>query len=126
MHNPTHIQDLVKIVTKTKAISSEITVILVANLRDTTPVSDDYDESSIVAEFYCEEELDEVLSGLRTFGFHVIVYTDENKFFMDVLGDKLSEQCLKYFIVYNTAQNGTGPGRQTLVSAFYNLQRILL
>lgn len=104
-------------------IKKLIRIILVSNIKDQTKTVD-YSIHSVSTEFFSENELEELITGFRQFGFYTELFTDEIDFMKSVIDNNFNDSKKKYSIVYNTSQRGTGPGRKSLIPAFCNLYNI--
>lgn len=105
---------------KTQRLRDETTVIVVASVKGKT-VTDDYDQYSVITDFFSEEEMEEIITAFRDFGFYVEAFIDEADFIQAMVENRLHFMPKKRTIVYNTCQKGTGPARQSLVPAFCKL-----
>jgi D-alanine-D-alanine ligase len=109
---------------RVKSIAADITVPLVANLKTHGAGTGDYEESSVVTEYFSENEASQILIGLQDTGFYTKLYAGEIDFIGAVLSGSFETLPRTRKIIYNTAQSGTGPGRKSLVPAFCALRHI--
>ncbi len=95
-------------------------IILITNVINKTEL---YNEKSpnIIAEFFNDNEYDEILSAIKHNNYTVICYFDENKFISDYLNGLIK---FKDFIVFNFARNGYGPAKKSLIPTFCDLNNI--
>lgn len=107
-----------------KSIAADITVPLVANLKTHGAGTGDYETSSVVTEYFSENEASQILLGLQATGFYTKLYAGESEFISAVLDGSFETLPRSRKIVYNTAQSGTGAGRKSLIPAFCALRHI--
>lgn len=89
-------------------------VLLVANVKGRTTPLDDYVVDSIATEFLSNSELDDFISAFQKSGIYCDAVIDEAGF-IKWLNNGKYRFARDYPLVYNLAQNGTGPARLTLV-----------
>ncbi|MFQ9065415.1 MAG: ATP-grasp domain-containing protein [Eubacterium sp.] len=94
--------------------------IIVCNKKDKTVIKDNYKGSSIETEFLSEDEFNQLFEMAYSLNIPFDVFTSELDFMKTII-DKIDEIKNKRIIVYNSAQNGTGAGRKSLIPAFCNL-----
>jgi D-alanine-D-alanine ligase len=107
-----------------ESASADVGVVIVANVKEkTTPLSD-YDGDSIISEFLSNQELDDLVEYFESAGLYCHVLIDEERF-LDwlVQGHPFPR---RHAVVYNLAQNGTGPARLTTVAALCRLNGLPL
>ena len=68
-----------------KSIADELTVPVVANLKSSTMVRDDYHEFSASTEYLTEDEASQILIGLQENGFYTRLFNGELEFIQAVL-----------------------------------------
>lgn len=108
-----------------KEIARKIGIVLVANSKTRLPsVMRDYAGHSVVTEYFSDEEIEELLSGLRACGFYVEAFFDEDEFIRWILDRGLESTNKPYHLVHSTAQAGVGPGRKALIPSFCELHQI--
>ncbi len=107
-----------------KSIAAEVTVPLVANLKTKGAEGDDYEGSSVITEYFSENEASQILLGLQETGFYTKLYAGEAEFMSAVADGSFDKLPRSRKIVYNTAQSGTGAGRKSLIPAFCGLRNI--
>jgi D-alanine-D-alanine ligase len=112
------IQTLIKAV---KEISSEIAVLLVANVKQVTSMPEDYEGHSIITEYFSEDELEEITQAFRVNNIYTDISFSEIDFIKKVINHEFDKVDRQYKIVYTTAQSGTGPGRKSLVPSLCSL-----
>lgn len=113
-------------VDRVQALKNEVGIVLVVNVKGRSPPADDYTATSIVTEFLSEDELDEIVGGLKDAGFYVETILDEERFLEWTLRRGWETFPRQQVLVYNLAQNGTGPARLALVASLANLKRLNL
>ena len=106
------------------AISGDLTISVVANLKSRGPNAGDYAASSVMTEYFSEDEAAQILLGLQEAGFYTKLYAGEREFIDGVLSGAFELLPRSRKLVYNTAQSGTGAGRKALIPAFCTLRRI--
>ena len=106
-----------KLLESISALKSQLTIVIVANVKGVTATSD-YGKHSVITDFFSEEELEQVIVAYRDFGFYTHVFTDELDFMKSVSNGTFNEIPGKKKIIYNTAQKGIGAARHSLVPAF--------
>lgn len=108
----------------TNALSS-IGVIIVANVKGQTELIDDYAGNSVISEFLSVTELDNLVEYFESARIYCQVVIDEQGFVNWLMKERDSFP-RKHVIVYNLAQNGTGPGRLTTVASLCRVYNIPL
>jgi D-alanine-D-alanine ligase len=108
-----------------ETLFDQVGIVLVANIKDRTKPTDDYEGDSIITEFLSETELDDLVEYFEGAGFYCEVLIDEEGF-LEWLSEGRSHFPRRHPLVYNLAQNGTGPARLTLVAGLCRLYRLPL
>jgi D-alanine-D-alanine ligase len=106
-------------------MSDELGVVLIANVKDQTQPLNDYETDSIVSEFLSEAELDGLVAAFEEAGLYCETVLDEEGF-LQWLIERRSQFPRRVPIVYNLAQNGTGPARLSLVAGLCRIYGLLL
>jgi D-alanine-D-alanine ligase len=106
-----------------KAIADDLTVGLVANLKSDS-LAVDYPDSSIITEYFSENEASQILLALHESGFYTKLFRGEMEFIASVLDGSFEKLPRSRKLVYNTAQSGIGAGRKSLVPAFCALKGV--
>lgn len=101
---------------------SNMNVFLVVNTKMNTKINSDYTDYSIATEFYSDIELNDLLDGFRDCGVYTEVVWGEDHFIKKVLAYEIKND--KHTIVFNSAQNGKGPGRKSLIPSYCNYHNI--
>lgn len=114
-------QQTKELLSAARAIKDRLRVIMVTNIKNRTAASRNYVGHSIITEFLSENELEEIVGALRYHGLHVELFIEEREFIKWVLTRGSSDCQGKLCLVCNNAQNGTGPGRKSLIPAFCDL-----
>ena len=104
--------------------ASRLGIVVVANVQNRTKTSSDYASQSVISEFFSDQEVQEVLADLRSAGVFVTPFYDEREFMSWILADGHRHIPAERIVVYNAAQNGTGPGRKSLIPSFCGLHGI--
>ena len=108
-----------------QSVKNDWGVLLVANIRGLTTPLDDYEGDSIATEFFSNMELDEFVDAFEQANIYCEVVIDEEGF-LEWLRHRRSKFARKNLLVYNLAQNGTGPGRLSLIPGLCRLQHLPL
>lgn len=106
------------------SLQSELAIVVVANTHTETKTESDYNGQSISTEFFSDLEVQELLADLRSAEIFVTPFYSEQDFMHWILADGHRHIPFDRLVVYNAAQNGTGPGRKSLIPAFCNLHGI--
>lgn len=106
------------------AAKDSLIITILCNVAEETTHYENYTGDSITSEFLTAEQLNAMVSVLRSAGFETNVYIDENQFIRDVLDNQFYRVLGKHNIVFNSAQKGTSIGRKSLIPAFCDLQHI--
>lgn len=111
-----------KLIERAQFATSNFLIIFLANVKDRTLNSNDYDDTSVLTEFLSMEEYQELLTSLQNFGFYVVTYFNTEEFMADYLnGDYINDN----LIIFEGTQKGIGHARDTLIPAFCDLQNLL-
>lgn len=86
-------------------------LLIVCNTKSDTIVNGNYDNFSINTEFLSDDELQEITSMAVSLDLPFRIFYDEKDFIDNII----TANNLDRFIVYNSAQNGVGPGRKALI-----------
>ncbi|MCB5954928.1 hypothetical protein [Enterococcus sp. CWB-B31] len=100
-------------------------IIMVSNVKGLTTSFKDYSETSVMSEYYSLLQYEQISTTIKSIGFELKCYFDENDFIHDFENGILRDNYPKKIIVLNSAQKGTTPGRKSLVPAFCALNNIL-
>lgn len=97
--------------------------IIVCNKKDTTKIINNYSNSSIETEFLSEDEFEQLSEMAYSQHLPFDIFTSEINFMTSIILNyhKLKN---KNIVVYNSAQNGIGAGRKSLIPAFCNLLQL--
>lgn len=96
---------------------SELILVLVANVEGETIDFDDYQNTSVLAEYYTLDEFETLSATYKKLGYEVLSYFNENDFMSAILNTKIRTNGKKMFVI-NSAQTGTYIGRKSLIPAF--------
>ena len=108
-----------------EALAEQVGVLLVVNVQGRTSALDDYEGDSIITEFLKSAELDDLVQGFEDAGIYCETVDDENGF-LQWLETRRPSFPRTHPLVYNLAQNGTGPARLSLVPGLCRLNNIAL
>ncbi|MBD5086436.1 MAG: ATP-grasp domain-containing protein [Clostridiales bacterium] len=103
-------------------VNENTVLIIVCNAKSKTHTLKDYNGFSINTEFLSDEELKEITEMAEKQRLPFRIFYDE-KDFMEFLIE--NQQNCTNFMVYNSAQNGIGPGRKALIPSickFFNIR----
>ena len=106
-------------------LRNTVGVLLVANVKGRTTPLDDYGTDSVTTEFLSNAELDNFIHGFEQAGIYCEVVVDESGFVEWLNGGNFHFGRAQP-LVYNLAQNGTGPARLTFVPGLCRLHRLHL
>jgi D-alanine-D-alanine ligase len=104
--------------------ATEFAVFVVANIKNVTVVSDDYEGFSVHNDYMTERVINDIVASLRSSGLFVQLFIGEDAFIRAVLDGTVDGIQRPKKLVYNLAQTGTGPARKALIPTFCNLHRI--
>lgn len=116
-----YIENLLKLEQKYR---SELLLILVANVEGETVLCDDYNNTSVLSEYYTLDEYETLSSSYKKMGYEVLSYFNETDFISAVL-QKQFDAKQKKILVINSAQTGTYIGRKSLIPAFCEHLKIM-
>ena len=94
-------------------IDNDMTLLIVCNVRNKTKTTLNYETFSIDNEFLADDELDEITNMAIKQKIAYRIFYDEKDFITHIFS--ISKDELSKFIIYNSAQNGIGPGRKALI-----------
>lgn len=96
---------------------------IVCNSKNDTQLHKDYETYSIQTEFLSDVEVEELMLMAKMQKLPFDIFYSEEEFIKNIF---LHYEVLsnKNIVVYNSAQNGTGAGRKSLIPAFCNLMGI--
>ena len=96
---------------------------IVCNSKNKTQLHKDYKTYSIQTEFLSDTEVEELMLMAKSQNLPFDIFYSEEEFIKKVFHhyEALSNMNI---VVYNSAQNGTGAGRKSLIPAFCNLMEI--
>ena len=108
-----------------EALQEKVGVLLVVNVQGKTKPVDDYAGDSVSTEFLKSAELNDLVQAFDNAGLYCEVLNDENGF-LRWLTERRSSFPRTYPLVYNLAQNGTGPARSSMIPGLCRLHHIPL
>lgn len=111
-----------RLIERAQFASLSFLVIFLANVKDKTLNSNDYEDTSVLTEFLSMEEYQELLISLQNFGFYVVTYFNTEEFIAEYLNGKYINDNI---IIFEGTQKGIGHARDTLIPAFCDLQNLL-
>ena len=100
-----------------KSHSPYLLIVIVANVEGETTDYDDYENTSVLSEYYTLTEYEAISVSLKKLGYEVVSYFNESDFMDAILHNRLQRKN-KNILVINSAQKGTYIGRKSLVPAF--------
>lgn len=101
----------------TEQYNSSLTLVLVANVEGKTTVFDDYQNTSVLSEYFTLGEFETLSRTYKKLGYEVLSYFSEDAFMSAILNSKIPIDNQKILVI-NSAQSGTYIGRKSLVPAF--------
>lgn len=117
-------QIITELISLTNRNKNDTLLYIVSNVKGVTKNFIDFNEHSLITEFFSENEVEEIVSSFRESGLTTEVFFDENMFIQSILSKEYQKYSKNNIIVYNSSQKGTGPGRKSLIPAFCNLHNI--
>ncbi len=103
----------------------ELLIVVIGNVKGFTKIDDDYTDTSIISEYYSQQQFDDIVIALRSNKFIVKCYFDELDFIHDYSLKCLSNLYPLKPLVINFAQKGTSIGRKSLIPSFCDLNHII-
>ena len=103
-------------------IKENSVLVIVCNAKSKTYTTKNYNGFSINTEFLSDVELTEIVEMAEKQGLPFRIFYDEKDFMENLLDGQISFNNL---LVYNSAQNGIGPGRKALIPSickFFNIR----
>ncbi len=94
-------------------LKDDTVLLIVCNAKSKTVASQNYNDFSIDTEFLSDDELNEITGMAQAQGIPFRIFYDEKDFMENLLLN--DSKYFDRFIVYNSAQNGVGPGRKALI-----------
>lgn len=93
---------------------SKLLIVLVAKVDGETQNYDDYQNTSVLSEYYTLDEYENLSVSLKKLGYEVISYFNETDFIDAIINNKIN-RLRKKILVINSAQTGTYIGRKSLI-----------
>lgn len=91
---------------------SKLLIVLVAKVDGETQNYDDYQNTSVLSEYYNLDEYENLSVSLKKLGYEVISYFNETDFIDAIINNKIN-RLRKKILVINSAQIGTYIGRKS-------------
>lgn len=91
---------------------SKLLIVLVAKVDGETQNYDDYQNTSVLSEYYTLDEYENLSVSLKKLGYEVISYFNETDFIDAIINNKIN-RLRKKILVINSAQTGTYIGRKS-------------
>ncbi|WP_307741183.1 hypothetical protein [Agathobacter sp.] len=91
---------------------SKLLIVLVAKVDGETQNYDDYQNTSVLSEYYTLDEYENLSVSLKKLGYEVISYFNETDFIDAIINNKIN-RLRKKILVINSAQIGTYIGRKS-------------
>lgn len=104
-------------------LKDDTVLLIVCNAKSKTVASQNYNDFSIDTEFLSDDELNEITGMAQAQGIPFRIFYDEKDFMENLLLN--DSKYFDRFIVYNSAQNGVGPGRKALIPSickYFNIR----
>ena len=101
----------------------EIALIIVANVEGKTIEYDDYENTSVLSEYYTIDEFETISTTYKKLGYEVFCFFSERDFMNAIINHKINTT--KKLLVINSAQTGTYIGRKSLIPAFCEYYKIM-
>lgn len=96
---------------------SKLLLALVANVDGETQNYDDYQNTSVLSEYYTLDEYENLSMSLKKLGYEVVSYFNETDFMNAIITNRINNRGKKILVI-NSAQTGTYIGRKSLIPAF--------
>lgn len=106
-----------------QAHKGEILLILVANVEGKIPEYDDYENTSVLSEYYTIDEFETISKTYKKLGYEVFCFFSEKEFMHAIINNKI--KTTKKILVINSAQSGTYIGRKSLIPSFCDYYKIM-
>lgn len=91
---------------------SKLLIVLVAKVDGETQNYDDYQNTSVLSEYYTLDEYENLSVSLKKLGYEVISYFNETDFIDAIINNKINRLREKILVI-NSAQIGTYIGRKS-------------
>ena len=91
---------------------SKLLIVLVAKVDGETQNYDDYQNTSVLSEYYTLDAYENLSVSLKKLGYEVISYFNETDFIDAIINNKIN-RLRKKILVINSAQIGTYIGRKS-------------
>lgn len=91
-------------------------LIIICNAKSKTEIKKNYKGFSIDTEFLDDNELNQISDMASKLDIPFRIFYDEKDFMSTIIN--MDSKYYKRLIVYNSAQNGVGPGRKALIPSF--------
>lgn len=115
-------EDITKYIKYVQTLKNTLKIILVCNVLGKTEINVDYQEDSVLGDYYTLSSFQEIKDGIKHLGFEVYSFFNENEFIKYILDHpQINKQD---FCVISTAKTGIYPGRKSLIPAFCELNHI--
>lgn len=102
---------------------NDIAIVIVANVDGKTKQYDDYENASVLSEYYTLDEFETISQTYKKLGYEVFCFFSEESFMDSIINHKFTTQ--KSLLVINSAQTGTYIGRKSLIPAFCEYYKIM-
>ncbi len=112
------------ITSKVRGIANELAILLVIKTKSKTNLKDDYKKFSILTEYFSDEELEEITSGIYDIGCFVDISYGEKEFIDKLEKGFFNKIDKKYKVVYNTVGSGLIRSRSALIPSLCELYNI--
>uniref|UniRef100_UPI00073F3747 ATP-grasp domain-containing protein n=1 Tax=Paenibacillus senegalimassiliensis TaxID=1737426 RepID=UPI00073F3747 len=116
-------KELIQLLGKLEPMVKDVEVMMVCNVKGVTINNSDYKETSIETEFLSQLEYDELINSSQEFGLYTSTYFDVNEFLEKML--KNSNNKKKISVVFETTQKSITRGKDSLISAFCDINNII-
>lgn len=112
-----------KYITFEKSFNQKLAIVIVANVESLTQNFDDYENTSVLSEYYTVDEFETISITYKKLGYEVFCFFSEDDFMDAIINQKIKTN--KKLLVINSAQTGIYIGRKSLIPAFCDHYKIM-
>ena len=109
--------EILKVIEFSKKSIQDVEILFIANVYGKTEMRDyEANKDSIITEFFTESEYNSLLKAIKSAGFSIKTFFNEEEFIKYVLDNDLRDCTDK--VAFNLARNGKGLDKKALIPAF--------
>ena len=116
--------EFVKFLEINKEKLNDYTLLIVCNTKSSSNRQNNYGEFDLATEYLSDVEFDQVISLFSQCCLKDIEIFQNEYSFIDYILRHKNDSCKSKWIVYSSAQSGTGAGRKSLIPAFCKLENL--